>query len=122
MTSYYEKFIPAYEELAGNGNRRRYQINHNFIIDVTKCTHDLNNPRDLINLCKKHGYISKTIPTHISINTYFTDSNGDCWGYYNITIARDKINFEYLREWSEDNIKELLCECIRLYETDIRIR
>ena len=32
---------------------------------------------------------------------------------------RRVINFDYLREWTQDNINELVAECIRMREMDI---
>lgn len=32
---------------------------------------------------------------------------------------RRVINFDYLREWTQDNINELVAECIRMYEMNI---
>lgn len=97
-----------------------------FEIVVSKCEHDLKSKSDLMNLWKKHGFISKTMSTHICVDTYFTDDNNNCYGYYNITHKRsddgkrDVINFDYLREWNENNIDALAAECIRMREMDIR--
>ena len=99
-----------------------------FQIFVSCCTHDLKCKYDLMNLWKKAGYINKVLLTHICIDTEFTDDNNNCYGWYNITHKRscDKkrtvIDFDYLREWNDENIRELVAECIRLREMDIRVR
>ena len=115
----YNSLITGVENLTENGNRVRYHVGDNFIIDVTKCEADLSSSHSLMNLWKKAGYIDETMPTYICIDTYFTDCNGACWGYYNVTHRQGKINFAYLREWNADNINELVAECIRLREMDI---
>ena len=97
-----------------------------FQIVAHKCEHDLKYKSDLMNLWKKHGYISETLPTHICIDTYYTDCNNNCYGFYNITHKRSEdgkrtvVNFDYLREWNDDNIDELAAECLRMREMDIR--
>lgn len=59
------------------------------------------------------------------VETYYYDINGNRWGLYNITEKlsddgnRRVINFDYLREWTQDNINELVAECIRMREMDI---
>ena len=101
-------------------------LDGNFQIVVHKCEHDLKSKHDLMNLWKKEGFISETLPTHICIDTYYTDCNNNCYGWYNITHKRSEdgkrtvVNFDYLREWNEGNTKELVAECVRMYEMDIR--
>lgn len=97
-----------------------------FEIVASKCDHDLKCKYDLMCLWKKHGFISEMLPTHICIDTYYTDCNNNCYGWYNITHKRSEdgkrtvVNFDYLREWNEDNINELAAECLRMHEMDIR--
>jgi hypothetical protein len=94
-------------------------------VEVTRCDHDLNNPHDNMRVCRKAGFIKTMLPTHIAVETYYYDINGNCWGLYNITEKlsddgnRRVINFDYLREWTQDNINELVAECIRMREMDI---
>lgn len=101
-------------------------LDGNFQIVVHKCEHDLKSKHDLMNLWKKEGFISETLPTHICIDTYYTDCNNNCYGWYNITHKRSEdgkrtvVNFDYLREWNEGNIKELVAECVRMCEMDIK--
>ena len=74
---------------------------------------------------RKAGFIKTMLPTHIAVETYYYDINGNRWGLYNITEKlsddgnRRVINFDYLREWTQDNINELVAECIRMREMDI---
>lgn len=101
-------------------------LDGHFKIYVRCCTHNLKCKTDLMNLWKKSGFISEKLPTHIDVTTYFTDDNNNCFGYYNIfhKLSKDGkrmiINFDYLREWTEENIVELVAECVRLREMDIK--
>lgn len=97
----------------------------NFEIVVSKCDHDLSYKHDTMRVWRKAGFIKTMLPTHIAVETYYYDINGNCWGLYNITEKlsddgnRRVINFDYLREWTQDNINELVAECIRMYEMNI---
>lgn len=108
-----------------SGTRIYTSRDGHFEIHVSCCTHDLKYKDDLMNLWEKAGFISQKLPTHICIDTYYTDINNNCYGYYNITHKRSEdgkrtvINFDYLREWTEENIRELVAECVRLCEMDI---
>lgn len=115
---HYLQFITSVEEMGGT--RTRYHVGNNFIIDVGTCEHDLKNKNDLMNLWYKAGYIIQKLPTHIVIDTYYTDTNGICRNYYNITHTTDhKINFNYICEAKKENINLLVAECIRMYEMNI---
>lgn len=122
---YYRQFVTAIEKLCGYTTR--YHIGDRFIIDVTKCEHELANPKALMNLWKKAGYIEEVHPTHIAVNTFFTDSEGTCRAIYNPFIKNSEdgkrrvINFEWMREYTEENVAELVAECIRMREMDIRV-
>lgn len=120
----YLKFITNTEKLSGYTTR--YHVGDNFIIDITKCEHELKHPKDLMNLWKGAGYIEEVHPTHIAVDTFFTDASGNCWGWYNPFIKKSEdgkrrvINFDYMREYTEENVAELVAECIRMREMDIR--
>lgn len=122
---HYTKLITKVEEMAED-RRWFVYVGDNFIIEVTKIDHDLTNKHDLMNLWKKHGFIDKPLTTSVSIHTYYTDINGNCYGYYNITTKRSEdgkrnvIDFDYLRSFTPENVRELLAECIRMSELDIR--
>lgn len=110
------------------GNCTRYHIGDNFIIEVTKCEHDLTRSHDLMNVWKKSGYIQKPLKTHIYIDTYYTDKNGQCFGWYNPTCklysngGRMVIDFDYVKEYNAENVQYLLAKCIEAYNNDIRVR
>ncbi len=102
------------------GTRTLYHVGSRFTVEAMTVEHDLSRARDLMNIWKKAGYISKALPSHIAIYTYYTDNDGNCWGYYNITVKRSEdgkrrvIDFDYLREATPENEFELVAECIRL--------
>lgn len=109
-------------------NRTRYYIGDNFMIEVTKCEHDLEKFHDLMNVWKCAGYIQKPLKTHIYIDTYYTDENGSYHGWYNPTCKltpdgkRMVIDFDYIKEYNIENIQYLLAKCIEAYNNDIKVR
>lgn len=125
IINHYLQFITS-TEVHNNGNQISYHVGDNFEIVVSKCDHDLSYKRDMMRLWHKAGFIKTMLPTHISVDTYYYDKDGNCWGLYNImhALSADRrrlvIDFDYLREWTQDNINELVAECIRMRELDIR--
>ena len=70
-------------------------------------------------LWKKHGYMDRVLKTYLSIHTYVTDTNGDCWGRYNPQLKQrnnHEINFEWMFENTEENKQKLINEVIRRFE------
>ena len=71
----------------------------------------------------KAGYTDKILDTYISIHTYVTDSDGNCYGRYNPQTKlsedgkRNVINFNWMLENTEENKQKLINECIRLFES-----
>lgn len=118
-TEYYLQFIKKVEQVTPT--RYMFYINDNFIVEALIVNHDLNSKNDLMRLWKKSGFIKKMFSTHICIDTYYTDKDGMCWGFYNITHTPEhKIDFNYILEATEENIKMLVAECIRMYEMNIK--
>lgn len=124
IINHYLQFITGTEVYNG-GNQIRYHVGGNFEIVVSKCDYDLSYKHDTMRLWRKAGFIKTMLPTHIAVDTYYYDINGNCWGLYNVTEKpsddghRRVINFDYLREWTQDNINELVAECIRMREMGI---
>lgn len=102
------------------GSRTLYHIGNRFTVETVKVDADLKSKNSLMNLWKKAGMIKKTLPSYICISTFYTDECGRCWGRYNVTEKRSDdgrrmvINFDYLREATPENERELVAECIRL--------
>lgn len=100
-------------------NRKFYHVGDNFIVETCAVRHDLENPHDMMWLWKKYGYTDKLLQSHVNVQTYYTDPDGRCWGKFNITEKdegkiRRVINFDYMREATPENERELVAECIRL--------
>ena len=77
-------------------------------------------PRDFMTLWKKAGYIEKELDTFISVDVYYTDEN-NCVSKYHPTIKRDEnnwpdINFDYIKEWTEENIIDIVIACLNMRE------
>lgn len=70
----------------------------------------------------KNGWTDKIMETYIGCNTYVHDSEGGCYGGYNVTEKRSDdrklnvINFDWLLEDTEENRKKIIEECIKLFE------
>jgi hypothetical protein len=124
IINHYMQFVTDVETIVDD-RRILYRVGDRFAVEVTRCDHDLNNPHDMMRVWRKAGFIKTMLPTHIAVETYYYDINGNCWGLYNVTHKlsddghRHVINFDYLREWTQDNINELVAECIRMREMDI---
>lgn len=69
------------------------------------------------------GYTDKIISDYLTVHTYVTDTEGDCWGRYNPTtkLADDKkrnvINFEWLFEDTSENEEKIVDEIMRLFKS-----
>lgn len=124
IINHYMKFVTGVETRVDNRGIL-YHIGDRFAVEVTRRDHDLKDPHDLMRVWRKAGFIKNMLSTHITVDTYYYDINGNCWGLYNVTHKlsddgnRRVINFDYLREWTQDNINELVAECIRMREMDI---
>lgn len=100
--------------------RTIYQVGPCFAVEVTTHQHDERDKNDLCNIWKKAGHIPAFLPSTLHISTYYTDEEGRCWGRYNIMVKpsedghRQAINFDYLREATPKNERELVAECVRL--------
>ena len=111
-----------------NPRETYYHIGDNFIISVSKVEHDFSSKYDSMNVWKKCGYITNRLKTHIFIDTYYTDKSGTCYGWYNPTVklhpsgGRMVIDFDYLKEYNEENVNFLLAACIRAFNNDEKIR
>jgi hypothetical protein len=74
-------------------------------------------------LWKKHKFMDRVLETYLSVHTYCTDTNGQCWSRYNPQHKfsddekRVVINFDWMFENTEENKQKLLDEIIRLFES-----
>lgn len=82
-------------------------------------------PHDLMTLWKKDGSIGRELNTYICVGTYYTDENNRCTSIYNATVKRntrthrDFINFDYIKEWTEENIIDIVIACLNMREEGI---
>ena len=87
-----------------------------FLIIISKTEYDLSSKHALPNLWVKHGFMDKPVSTSWHISTYRYDENGHCWGGINPTITKDhKVNFENVKEATEEHFLFLIKETIKQY-------
>lgn len=113
----------------GNGNTtwiyvtESNQKGETLIIGITECTTNSNSKNSLPYLWYKEGYTDKVLNTYLCIQTYCTDSEGNCCGKYNPQTKRSddgkrhEINFDWMFENTEENKQKLTNEVIRLFES-----
>ena len=95
-----------------------------FKIIANKCI-DYHGPNDLMTLWKRNRWIKNELNTYIHIQTYYTDENNRCKSIYNATVKRDPrthrdfINFDYIKEWTEENIIDIVIACLNMRENGI---
>ena len=81
-------------------------------VEVSKATNP-GGKNSLPYLWYKHGYIDRVLEDYWCITTYAEDETGS-YGRYNPTIKNSKINFEWMFEATEETLKLILDEIIRL--------
>lgn len=92
------------------------------LIELSECTNP-GGKNALPVLWKKHGFINRVLDTYICINTYVTDTEGNCYGRYNpqTKLSEDRkrhvINFDWMFENTEENKQKLIDKCIQLFES-----
>lgn len=95
-----------------------------FQIIASRCTSE-HGPHDVMTLWKKAGYIKKELDTFIAVDAYYYDEKRSWASRYNATVKRDTkthrsmINFDYLMEWTEENIIDLVIACLNMRENGI---
>jgi len=94
------------------------------VIELSECTNP-GGKNSLPYLWKKHGFTDRVLETYLSIHTYCTDSEGNCYHRYNPQIKksvdgnRNIINFDWMFENTEENKQKLINEVVRLFESAI---
>ena len=93
-----------------------------FTIELSKRT-NCGGSHALPVLWHKNGMIDRVLETYWSIETYATDTEGNCYGRYNPQHKlsedgkRAVINFNWMFETTEENKEKLLNEVFRLFST-----
>ena len=115
VTKTVDKFTGAEKFITNDG---RFQIIAN------KCI-GYHGPNDLMTLWKRNGWIKKELDTYIHIQTWYIDEKRRFLSKYNVTVKRDTktnrdiINFDYLKEWTEENIIDIVIACLNMRENGI---
>jgi len=80
------------------------------IVDVTKCEPDNTSRHSLPRLWQKGGYIERLLENYWNVETFAYDDKGGCWGKFNPQIipGKNKINFDWMLEATEENKRKLL--------------
>lgn len=100
--------------------RYEYQFKNNkdeeVLIWIYEQIHDRNYKGSLMNLWVNHKYLDKFIDKTWQLDLYVTDKKGNCWNKYNPCIIpnENKINFRYILESTEENLKILINKCIEM--------
>lgn len=114
-----QKYLDMIQKVERMGTiRYRFTIADNFCMDVVICEHDLNDKNDLMNLWYKHGYVKERTLTHMGLECYYTDFENGCYGRYNPTETKSKLNFEWVLPYTPENLGKLLAEAIKRYDDD----
>lgn len=114
-----QKYLCMIQKVERMGTiRYRFTIADNFCMDMVICEHDLNDKNDLMNLWYKHGYVKERTLTHMGLDCYYTDFENGCYGRYNPTIVKSKLNFEWVLPYTPENLGKLLAESIKRYVED----
>lgn len=89
------------------------------VIEIVHCENPGGN-NSLPYLWHKEGWTDKVMETYIGCNTYVYDSEGGCYGLYNVTEKyngkRNVINFDWMLEDTEENRKKIIEACIEMFE------
>lgn len=93
-----------------NREEIRNKKGETIIIDLSYIVPDNTSKNSLPNLWKKYGYIDKVLDNYISVETFVTDVDGNCWGKYNPQVKenQNKINFNYMLEVTKENKIKIL--------------
>ncbi len=100
--------VITFNELNNKGEKIQIELCYNY--------HDNTSKNSLPVLWKKHGYIDRVLTSYITIDTYATDKNGNCWGKYNPQVKENgrTINFNYMLEVNKQNREKLIDEVYKL--------
>lgn len=105
-------------------------IGEKIILEVIKCVYNgtaKDDKKSLPYLWMEHGYIDRILESYWFINTYVTDTEGNCLGKYNPQVTgkdtsetemlHSVINFDWMFEATEENKEKIFDEVYRLFST-----
>ncbi len=87
-----------------------------FEIEITLHYPDNSSKHSLPKQWYKNGSTSRLLNSYIIAQTYYTNKDG-CFGIFNPTTKYNKLNFDYILEVTEENIKYIVSEIIKTYKT-----
>ena len=115
VTKTVDKFTGAQTFISNDGKLK---------IVAHRCTSDPG-PHGLMTLWRKHGYITKELDTYVHIETCYDEDEYHHVRKHNVTEKRDlknhrnSINFDYLKEWTDENIIDIVIACLNMRENNI---
>lgn len=113
------KYISMIQSVEQMGKTRyMFTVSDDFCVELIICEHDLENKNDLMNHWYQHGYVKERNATHMGLHCYYTDFDGNCYGRYNHTEKKGKLNFEWVLPYTPENLGKLLAEAIKRYDDD----
>ncbi len=86
-------------------------------IEINKVTNP-GGKNSLPYLWYKHKFIDRILESYWCIDTYVVDKENNSYRRYNPTVKDGKINFDWKFEATEENLKLILDEIIRLAYTN----
>lgn len=89
------------------------------LVVLVKCE-DSGGKNSLPALWYKYGRTPERLATYWAVDTYATDENGHCFGYYNPTHKNGKLDFDWVLPATEENAARLLAEIARRAFGDVR--
>ena len=110
--------VTKVKDVSFNGSRFFYYVGDNFIVELSMCDGFLDYKNSLMNEWKRHGFITERFESYLHTNTYYC-KDGKCSGKYNVMDKNSKVDFDYLLENTEDNIKFLVAKCIQRMKSGI---
>lgn len=88
-------------------------------IEIVHCTNP-GGKNSLPYAWHNNGWTNKVMKTWIGCNTYVHDSEGNCYGGYNVTEIydgkRNVINFDWMLEDTRENMIKIVEACMKLFE------
>lgn len=122
----YLKFISRVEEYPhcmGGARRTMYHVGDRFMIEIS--SRMVSSPYDNANIWYRKGLVKRKLNRVLTVDTYFYDVDGNCWGLYNPTVkvdgSRHVLDFDaFDYEDTEENRNAILRAAIRMREMDIR--
>lgn len=122
-----DKYMQYVTKVGKLCNCKSYYIGDNFLVDVIVSKYDKNDRRCFVRKLVKEKKIPEFLETLIWIRTYYKDKDGNCLQRYNITQRKIKgkvgmeYDYAYFWEYTPENERELVAQCIRLYVRDNKI-